>query len=358
MPRPTTSPSRRWARRVHPERIRALYRSEERGLLDAELTSEVGWALWARARDVLEVSHAVHTGDVTCPQCGATARRQRRQAQGPEVLRPVRCETCGYSADWRAVKEYLKTHPICLDCLVPLVHEYAEGRVACPRCGSDGTLQEYRRRLRGRRRVPCPGCHTVLREPPTDRDPRPAQEDAGAPMDDEAAVCVQCGASYRWRALRAACREDPHCVCGGRLVAETQGLHCTQCGRLEPRSQFSRRLARRRTGPCPGCGHTVRRPADSVQCGACGWEGPWSAFRRAWQGQALLTGVGLPACRQFLAEWPRCRASGAQMPAVDGFLHALHDGPLAPLFIAGSKASVLALLDELAGATRRLRQDA
>ena len=128
-------------------------------------------------------------------------------------------------------------------------------------------------------------------------------------------------------------------------------LRCPDCGRTEARSAFTRRLARRRTGPCPGCGHTVRRPADSVQCDACGWEGLWSKFRRAWQGQALLTGVGMPACRQFVAEWPSCRGGKAQMLAVDGFLHALHDGPLAPLFIAGSKGEVLGLLDELAGKT-------
>ena len=90
----TGAPARRWARRVRPERVRALYRSEERGLLDSDLVSEVGWALWARARDVLEVSQIVQTGEVTCPQCGATARRRRRQVQAPEVSRTVQCEAC------------------------------------------------------------------------------------------------------------------------------------------------------------------------------------------------------------------------------------------------------------------------
>jgi hypothetical protein len=40
------------------------------------------------------------------------------------------------------------------------------------------------------------------------------------------------------------------------------------------------------------------------------------------------------------------------MILVDAFLHELHDGPLAPLFIAGGKESVAALLDELGGIRR------
>jgi hypothetical protein len=37
------------------------------------------------------------------------------------------------------------------------------------------------------------------------------------------------------------------------------------------------------------------------------------------------------------------------MLLIDGLIHALHFGPLAPLFIEGEKDHVLELLDELAG---------
>jgi hypothetical protein len=36
------------------------------------------------------------------------------------------------------------------------------------------------------------------------------------------------------------------------------------------------------------------------------------------------------------------------MILIDGFVHALHDGPLAPLLVEGDRESVLALLDEIA----------
>jgi hypothetical protein len=40
------------------------------------------------------------------------------------------------------------------------------------------------------------------------------------------------------------------------------------------------------------------------------------------------------------------------MLLVDGFLHELHMGPLAPLFIAASDAAVMELLDEIGGVRR------
>jgi len=75
--------------------------------------------------------------------------------------------------------------------------------------------------------------------------------------------------------------------------------------------------------------------------------------RRSWQGQRLLTGAGVPACRRFAEEWPACRDVAQQMIRVDAFLHELHTGPLAPLFIAARPETVLKLLDEIGGIRRR-----
>jgi hypothetical protein len=66
--------------------------------------------------------------------------------------------------------------------------------------------------------------------------------------------------------------------------------------------------------------------------------------------------MGVPVCRQFRETWPACREATRQLVAVDSFLHELHTGPLAPLLIAGSRASVLALLDELGGIRRAAGQ--
>jgi hypothetical protein len=91
-----------------------------------------------------------------------------------------------------------------------------------------------------------------------------------------------------------------------------------------------------------------------VNCGECGWEGAWEAFRRTWAGEGLLTGAGDSACREFVGRWPTCRDAGAQMVLVDSLLHELHcQGPLAPLLVEGSAESLAGLLDELGGVRRR-----
>ena len=99
----------------------------------------------------------------------------------------------------------------------------------------------------------------------------------------------------------------------------------------------------------------MAREPDIVRCTQCGWEGRWSAFRTTWRGHGLQTGAGVPACERFVDQWPKCRNASAQMMLVDSFLHELHDGPLAPLFISGGKQAVMALLDELGGIKRPMR---
>ena len=75
-------------------------------------------------------------------------------------------------------------------------------------------------------------------------------------------------------------------------------------------------------------------------------------MRRTWQGRKLLTGAGVPACRRFVKEWETSRDVGTQVILVDSFLHELHTGPLAPLFVAASPEAVLQLLDEIGGIRR------
>lgn len=87
-------PPVRWSPRVRPERIRQLYLTDARGIVDPELIEDVGWALYARCQSILAVSAAA-AGAVECPQCGRVIQRQTR-ADG-EVLA---CVGGGWQTTW------------------------------------------------------------------------------------------------------------------------------------------------------------------------------------------------------------------------------------------------------------------
>ena len=92
-----------WSSRVPLHKIRRLYESDARGLLNEELLDDVGHALFARCRDILDISQT-QRGKVKCPQCGHTIqRRQGKRVRlqhlvaiplGGESER-LRCERCG-----------------------------------------------------------------------------------------------------------------------------------------------------------------------------------------------------------------------------------------------------------------------
>jgi hypothetical protein len=56
----------RWARKVSQTKIRRLYLTDARGIVDEELIDEVGTALYARCQSVMVVSRA----QALCPRCG------------------------------------------------------------------------------------------------------------------------------------------------------------------------------------------------------------------------------------------------------------------------------------------------
>ncbi|MEK7476110.1 MAG: hypothetical protein AAB152_10845 [Candidatus Coatesbacteria bacterium] len=86
-----------WAPRVEPSKIRRLYESDARGLMDEELLDEVGTGFYARVQSILVVQDAVE-GRVHCPACGTVFPRQE------SILS---CPSCQWSVPWRA---YLKTY--------------------------------------------------------------------------------------------------------------------------------------------------------------------------------------------------------------------------------------------------------
>jgi hypothetical protein len=109
MTRPTPI---RWSRRVLPAKIRRLYESDAQGLLDEELLDDVGYGMYVRCRDILEVSEAKQ-GRVKCRGCGHVIQRRggewvdywgggERVGGEDEVLA---CDRCGWQVTWGAYNE-------------------------------------------------------------------------------------------------------------------------------------------------------------------------------------------------------------------------------------------------------------
>src|SRR5512144_2484312 len=83
-----------WAPRVPQARIRRLYELDARGIYDAELLDEVGWALRSRCQSFIAAVEAVR-GRAVCPACGQIVRHGARP---DEVLHCA----CGWECTWRS----------------------------------------------------------------------------------------------------------------------------------------------------------------------------------------------------------------------------------------------------------------
>jgi len=299
----------RWARRVEPGKVRRLYRLGALGLWP-DLIEEVGWGLYARARDVLTVHRAVLRGEVPCPHCGGMVYR-RKHEELAKRRRPVapdtfRCPHCGQELTWQACREALRQAPKCFDCLRPLTWRYSQNRLICPRCGREWSWQRYRRSVSARVRLPCPHCGKLVRRPERSTTGPAAPAVSHVP-------CPRCGA----QAVHAAGR-----------------LYCPRCGYRTAWARYRKRMKRR---------------TERLRCSACGQEFTWRAWRELYKGQHLLSG-NPAALGRFIANWPACQTPQERMIEIDRLLHAVHGrGALGPLLIEGDEASVRALLDEIAG---------
>ena len=94
-----SAPEVRWAGRVSRGKIRRLYESYSRGIVDGELLDEVGFGLLARCQSILTVK-AAKEGRVTCPGCGQVVPRRRGRRDDPIV-----CERCGWETSWFAYRK-------------------------------------------------------------------------------------------------------------------------------------------------------------------------------------------------------------------------------------------------------------
>lgn len=84
---------KRWSPRVAPSKIRRMYELDVRGIVDEDFINEVGFALFARCEDIVEVT-AARDGEVTCQMCGRSIRR----VGGVEEV--LVCPSCDWRVKW------------------------------------------------------------------------------------------------------------------------------------------------------------------------------------------------------------------------------------------------------------------
>lgn len=106
----------RWAPRVPPERIRRLYASDARGMLDENLLDDVLHSLLVRCESMQTIARAIH-GHITCPRCGTQfdvnvrgghlilfeeTGPRRLEVTGKQLRKEdtVRCPDCTWSVTW------------------------------------------------------------------------------------------------------------------------------------------------------------------------------------------------------------------------------------------------------------------
>ncbi len=86
-----------WAPKVPRSKIRRLYETDARGILDTDQIDAVGWALWERCDSILTVT-AAHNGRVRCPVCGTVNERRNPWS----VDEQLQCAACDWQISWAA----------------------------------------------------------------------------------------------------------------------------------------------------------------------------------------------------------------------------------------------------------------
>jgi len=108
-----------WAPRVPRKKIRRLYQSEAKGVLDEKLTTEVAYALLERCLDMLIATRA-HRGAATCPVCSSEIRHDWDK----NALLECRC---GWSMSWGDYFSSFQGRQLVLGGAGPWVQEYVDG---------------------------------------------------------------------------------------------------------------------------------------------------------------------------------------------------------------------------------------
>ena len=154
----------RWARRVEPQKIKRLYKTDARGIVDEALIDDVGFALLERCESIRRVT------EKCCPHCGESLHDA-----GPKTRRTriVSCPQCDWENTWSryhrsykgerlhggraypAFLTYLRQFPhcrtpqermLCIDRLVHAVHKSVDDAFNSP--GGQNVIQGKREDVR------------------------------------------------------------------------------------------------------------------------------------------------------------------------------------------------------------------
>lgn len=107
-----------WAPRVPPPKIARLYEDDARGLHDADLLADVGFALHERCRSMLQVE-AARQGRATCPLCAALIEHDGK----PDSQLPC---ACGWRGTWAAYRATFRGAHLIAPGLRPFCEEFVE----------------------------------------------------------------------------------------------------------------------------------------------------------------------------------------------------------------------------------------
>jgi hypothetical protein len=92
----------RWAPRIPKRKLRRLYESDAKGLLDEGLLNDVGISLLLRCESILTVARA-RRGEVKCPQCAEADNEtwiERSRGNGDPRDQALACPRCGWRITW------------------------------------------------------------------------------------------------------------------------------------------------------------------------------------------------------------------------------------------------------------------
>ncbi len=109
----------RWARRVEQEKIRRLYETDARGIVDEELIDDVGYAMLARCESILIATEA-HLGRAACMGC----RRIIEHNGKPDA--ELACAACGWQTTWRAYHQSYRRKQLVGGLALPAFVAFAE----------------------------------------------------------------------------------------------------------------------------------------------------------------------------------------------------------------------------------------